>query len=313
MKTISLILILVSLSVIVNAQESIFETPISIDESGNAPHASAILEIISSDKGMLIPRVADVSLIAAPAGGFAEGLLLYQTGGTKGFYYFNGSAWELIGGGSGDNLGNHTATQPLKLVNLSNAQRDLITPEPGMIIYNTDENRTQYYQTTPEVTSYQMTGGDTTITGQSEIIQSFKANSDALMTELFADLDFNGNTNDITVSLLNTNSSASPTSTAGTLVDEETFSFGSISGNIFRFTTPIEIECCDFHLIKVTQTGNTDIRAEAKKTEGLGDPFGGSIFVNGSKIDRLLFPVSDNVFFDLEFTIKTKREQWVSN
>ena len=42
-----------------------------------------------------------------------EGLLIYQTDNTPGFYYFNGTAWTTMGG---DNLGNHTATQNIQTV-----------------------------------------------------------------------------------------------------------------------------------------------------------------------------------------------------
>ena len=53
-----------------------------------APDASAALDIVSSSKGLLLPRVAAVSAIASPA----PGLLVYQTGGTPGFYYDSGTA-----------------------------------------------------------------------------------------------------------------------------------------------------------------------------------------------------------------------------
>jgi hypothetical protein len=81
--------------------------------AATAPDASAALEIVSSNKGLLLPRVAAVSAIASPA----PGLLVYQTGGTPGFYYNSGTAaapaWLRLS--PGDNLGNHTATQALNL------------------------------------------------------------------------------------------------------------------------------------------------------------------------------------------------------
>ncbi|MBL0020359.1 MAG: hypothetical protein IPP17_28975 [Bacteroidetes bacterium] len=46
--------------------------------------------------------------IATPA----TGLLIYQTNGTTGFYYYNGTAWTAISAAA-DNLGNHTATTNL--------------------------------------------------------------------------------------------------------------------------------------------------------------------------------------------------------
>lgn len=52
------------------------------------PDPSAQLHVEASNKGMLIPRVASTSNIASPA----KGLLVYQTGGTEGFYYNGGTA-----------------------------------------------------------------------------------------------------------------------------------------------------------------------------------------------------------------------------
>jgi hypothetical protein len=57
--------------------------------------ASAIFQIESTDKGLLIPRMsfAQRTGISSPA----EGLLVYQNSGTTGFYYYNGSSWEFVG------------------------------------------------------------------------------------------------------------------------------------------------------------------------------------------------------------------------
>jgi hypothetical protein len=71
-----------------------------------SPDASAVLEISSTNKGFLPPRVAlnsttDVLTISNPA----TGLLVYNTAVTgsfptnvmKGYYYFNGSKWIPLG------------------------------------------------------------------------------------------------------------------------------------------------------------------------------------------------------------------------
>ncbi|MBF9240007.1 hypothetical protein I2I05_21635 [Hymenobacter sp. BT683] len=83
-----------------------------------APDPSAALDIVSTSKGLLLPRVPAAAAIASPA----PGLLVYQTGAPAGFYYNAGTAaapsWQQLataGSGTGDNLGNHTATQSLKL------------------------------------------------------------------------------------------------------------------------------------------------------------------------------------------------------
>jgi hypothetical protein len=88
--------------------------------TAGTPDASAALDIVSTDKGVLLPRVASAAAIASPA----PGLLVYQTNSPAGFYYNGGTsaapAWQQLAtagttGGAADNLGNHTATQNLNL------------------------------------------------------------------------------------------------------------------------------------------------------------------------------------------------------
>lgn len=52
------------------------------------PNISAALDIVSSGKGVLLPRVADATAITSPA----TGLIVFQTGGTAGYYYNAGTA-----------------------------------------------------------------------------------------------------------------------------------------------------------------------------------------------------------------------------
>ncbi|GAB2626467.1 hypothetical protein [Belliella aquatica] len=58
------------------------------------PHASAALEIVSKEKGFLISRMTleEKNAIHNPA----ESLLIYQTDGEVGFYYFDGSFWVYL-------------------------------------------------------------------------------------------------------------------------------------------------------------------------------------------------------------------------
>jgi hypothetical protein len=60
------------------------------------PHQSSSLDITSNNSGLLIPRMLEVdrTTIATPA----EGLLVYQTDNTSGFYYFDGDLWQVLGG-----------------------------------------------------------------------------------------------------------------------------------------------------------------------------------------------------------------------
>jgi len=76
---------------VLNAQN----VAITDDDTYNAD-GSAMLDVKSISKGLLIPRLTIVQRdeITTPA----EGLLIYQTDGTTGFYYYNGTAWTTIEG-----------------------------------------------------------------------------------------------------------------------------------------------------------------------------------------------------------------------
>jgi hypothetical protein len=73
---------------------------VSINTTGTAADASAMLDITSATKGVLIPRMTAAEKLAIPSP--ADGLLVYQTDGIKGFYFYNTtSGWTLLTQGSG--------------------------------------------------------------------------------------------------------------------------------------------------------------------------------------------------------------------
>lgn len=78
------------------------------------PDATAVLELNSTSKGFLMPRMTtgNRTAIATPA----TGLQVFDTT-TNTLWYFNGTVWVNSGSGTGDNLGNHSATQALVLNN----------------------------------------------------------------------------------------------------------------------------------------------------------------------------------------------------
>jgi hypothetical protein len=65
-----------------------------------SPNSLAMVDITSTNKGMLVPRVALVSDTSPVAGTKPNGLLLWNTSaGFKtgiGFYYWNGSTWTSL-------------------------------------------------------------------------------------------------------------------------------------------------------------------------------------------------------------------------
>lgn len=98
----------------------------------NAPNASAKLEIVSTNSGLLIPRISlvsvtDVATVTAPA----TSLLVYNTnaaitgGSGAGYYYWNGAAWTKLLSGvatSGWNLtGNAGTTAATNFVGTTDA------------------------------------------------------------------------------------------------------------------------------------------------------------------------------------------------
>lgn len=81
------------------------------------PNPAAALELQSTTKGLLLPRLTQAERNALGTGLIAPavaGLVIYQTDNTPGLYAYNGAAWVLL---SPDNLGNHIATQTLDLNN----------------------------------------------------------------------------------------------------------------------------------------------------------------------------------------------------
>lgn len=66
----------------------------SIGIGTNTPSSSAKLEINSSNSGLLIPRMSETerNAINSPT----AGLMIYQTNGTPGFYFYDGSVWTKL-------------------------------------------------------------------------------------------------------------------------------------------------------------------------------------------------------------------------
>jgi len=65
---------------------------VAINTDGSTADPSAMLDIKSTNKGMLVPRVSSTSGISTPV----IGLLVYQTSSPTGFYYYDGTTWLLL-------------------------------------------------------------------------------------------------------------------------------------------------------------------------------------------------------------------------
>lgn len=78
----------------VNAQTNKFPSSGAAGIGTTTPNSSSLLEIKSTTKGLLIPRMTQTqrNAIVSPA----NGLLIFQTDNTAGFYYYNGSSWKAV-------------------------------------------------------------------------------------------------------------------------------------------------------------------------------------------------------------------------
>ena len=112
-----LVILMCTFAVHVQAQEGV-----AINNDGASPDASSILDLKSTTKGILIPRMTESqrTLIS----NVATGLLVYQTDGTSGFYFYNGSAWvSLSEDGAGWGVsGNAGTTNGTDFIGTTDAQ-----------------------------------------------------------------------------------------------------------------------------------------------------------------------------------------------
>jgi hypothetical protein len=89
-------LLFLAISMSVNAQ-------VAINTDASAPDNSAMLDVKSTNKGLLAPRMTSAQRLAISNP--ATGLLVFQTNGTAGFYYNAGTPalplWTMVGSGGG--------------------------------------------------------------------------------------------------------------------------------------------------------------------------------------------------------------------
>ena len=154
-KTIQLLsklILLLCLALEVSGQDNV-----AINPSGSAPDNSAMLDISSTDKGLLIPRMTTVqrNAIASPA----AGLMVYDTNNDS-FWYNDGTTWAEIGGaGSLGPTGATGATGPTGLTGatgvtgptgngmdvLNQTAINGLSPSAGDVVFNSTTNCLQVY------------------------------------------------------------------------------------------------------------------------------------------------------------------------
>jgi len=87
------------------------QAQVAINTDGSLPHSSSMLDVKSTSKGLLAPRMtlAQRSAIITPA----TGLTIFQTDGIPGLYYNSGTpgipVWALVGSNAGQWLNNGTS------------------------------------------------------------------------------------------------------------------------------------------------------------------------------------------------------------
>ena len=108
MKSFIFLLLIVCLAMLLPSTG--FTQSFAINTDGSIAHSSAILDVKSSTKGMLIPRTSTTSrlTITTPA----KGLILYDTT-TNSFWYYDAITWkEITSAGNTWNLTGNAGTDP---------------------------------------------------------------------------------------------------------------------------------------------------------------------------------------------------------
>lgn len=110
MKTNLLFLAMALLLALDDHAQNIFPSTGSVGIGTTSPNTKSLLEVKSTTKGVLLPRMtqAQRDAITTPP----VGLLIFQTDGTSGFYYYTGTAWKAVTTAAGANT---------KLSNLSSS------------------------------------------------------------------------------------------------------------------------------------------------------------------------------------------------
>jgi hypothetical protein len=172
---------------------------VAINSDGSLPDNSAMLDVISTDKGILLPRMTQSqrNALASPA----TGLTVYQTDNTPGIYYNSGTSgsplWIMAGTGSFWNLtGNTGTTVGTNFLGTTNGQPLMLkvnNQKAGYIDYDATKANTGFgYQTLNSNTS----GVYNTANGYKALISNASGNYNTAsgMMALYSNSSGNQNT-----------------------------------------------------------------------------------------------------------------------
>jgi hypothetical protein len=128
---------------------NVFSQGVAINTDGSNPDATSILDVKSTSKGILIPRMtqSERNSISSPT----TSLMIYQTDNTPGFYYYNGTSWvkwstiteSTYTPGTGISISSNTITNtsPDQTVTLTGGGATSVSGTyPNFTISSTDNN-----------------------------------------------------------------------------------------------------------------------------------------------------------------------------
>ncbi|MEI7725514.1 MAG: FISUMP domain-containing protein [Bacteroidota bacterium] len=97
--------IIFSLFILTLFHSSLLFSQIAVSNDGSQPDNSAMLEVKSTDRGLLLPRMTNTQMNAIPSP--AAGLMVFNTTLNL-LYWFNGTSWDMGGNRDGKSCGTVT-------------------------------------------------------------------------------------------------------------------------------------------------------------------------------------------------------------